>query len=52
MHSLIQTGHLLLKSISDVVGAGESIVYTPSLTGEYFVVVKRAREDIGGGQLL
>jgi len=41
---------IVTKSTSAVVGANESIVYTPVLSGEYFVVVKRAREDTGGGQ--
>jgi hypothetical protein len=41
---------VLTKSTSAVAGANESITYTPVLSGEYFVVVKRAREDTGGGQ--
>lgn len=41
---------VLANSISAVVGAKESIVFTPALSGEYFVVVKLAREDSGGGQ--
>ena len=38
------------KSVSDGAGTDEGIAYTPSSTGEYYVVVKRAREDTGGGQ--
>lgn len=31
-------------------GAMESLVYTPVLSGEYYIVVKRATEATGGGQ--
>jgi hypothetical protein len=41
---------ILAKSATAAAGANESVVYTPALSGEYFVVVKRAREDTGGGQ--
>jgi subtilisin family serine protease len=41
---------ILSKSTSAGGGVNESIVYTPVLSGKYFVVVKRAREDTGGGQ--
>jgi subtilisin family serine protease len=41
---------ILTKSTTTSAGANESIAYAPALSGEYFVVVKRAREDTGGGQ--
>jgi subtilisin family serine protease len=41
---------ILTKSTTAAAGANESIVYTPGLSGEYFVVVKRAQEGTGGGQ--
>jgi subtilisin family serine protease len=41
---------ILTKSTTAATGAKESIVYTPALTGEYYVVVKRAQENTGGGQ--
>ena len=41
---------VLTKSISTTAGAKESIVYTPGLSGEYYVVVKRATETTGAGQ--
>jgi uncharacterized repeat protein (TIGR02543 family) len=41
---------VLTKSTTASAGADESVVYTPSLSGEYYIVVKRAREDTGGGQ--
>ena len=41
---------ILTSSTSAVVGEDESLVYTPDLSGGYFVVVKRAREDTDGGQ--
>ena len=41
---------ILSKSTSAVAGAMESITYTPVLSGEYYIVVKRATEATGGGQ--
>jgi subtilisin family serine protease len=41
---------ILTKSTTAVSGAKESIVYTPVLSGEYYVVVKRATETTGAGQ--
>jgi subtilisin family serine protease len=41
---------ILTKSTTPAAGANESITYTPSLSGEYYVVVKRATETTGGGQ--
>jgi subtilisin family serine protease len=41
---------ILTKSTTAATGAKESIVFTPALTGEYYVVVKRAQENTGGGQ--
>lgn len=41
---------ILAKSTTAAAGADESVAFTPALSGEYFVVVKRAREDTGGGQ--
>ena len=41
---------VLTKSISTTAGAKESIVYTPALSGKYYVVVKRATETTGAGQ--
>jgi subtilisin family serine protease len=43
---------ILAKSTSDVLGDDESFVYSPALSGEYFLVVKRAREDTVGGQFI
>jgi subtilisin family serine protease len=40
----------LTKSTSAETGGKESIVYTPTLSGKYFVVVKRASESTGSGQ--
>lgn len=41
---------ILVKSTEAVVGGFENITYTPGLSGNYYVVVKRAREDTGSGQ--
>ncbi len=41
---------ILAKSTTAVTGTSESISYTPTLSGEYFVVVKRATEATGAGQ--
>jgi len=41
---------ILVKSTTATIGTNESIAYTPTFSGEYFVVVKRAREDTGSGQ--
>jgi subtilisin family serine protease len=43
---------ILTKSTTAGVGVNESVAYTPALSGEYFVVVKRAREDTGDGQFI
>jgi serine protease AprX len=43
---------VLTKGTSAALGGDESIVYTPASSGEYFVVVKRAQEDTGGGQFI
>jgi hypothetical protein len=41
---------ILTKSTNTTAGATEGFGYTPSLSGEYFVVVKSAQESTGGGQ--
>jgi len=41
---------ILAKSTKEMVGGFENITYTPTLSGTYYVVVKRAREDTGTGQ--
>jgi subtilisin family serine protease len=41
---------VLANSTSATLGGVENITYTPSLSGEYYVVVKLAREDSGAGQ--
>jgi len=41
---------ILAKSTKEIVGGFENITYTPGLSGRYYVVVKRAREDTGVGQ--
>jgi hypothetical protein len=41
---------ILAKSTSIIAGATESLVYTPVLSGEYYIVVKRATEATGSGQ--
>jgi subtilisin family serine protease len=41
---------ILANSTKAVNGGFENITYTPSLSGTYYVVVKRAREDTGAGQ--
>jgi subtilisin family serine protease len=41
---------ILRKSTNTTAGTNEGIGYTPSFSGEYFVVVKRAQESTGGGQ--
>jgi subtilisin family serine protease len=41
---------ILAKSATAAVGGFESVSYTPSLSGEYFIVVKRATEDTGAGE--
>jgi hypothetical protein len=41
---------ILAKSTEAVVGGFEDVAYTPSLSGTYYVVVKRASENTGFGQ--
>jgi subtilisin family serine protease len=41
---------ILAQSTEDAVGGAEALTYTPDLSGSYYVVVKRAREDTGSGQ--
>ena len=41
---------IVKSSITAATGGFENIIYLPALSGEYFVVVKRAREDTGTGQ--
>ena len=41
---------ILIQSTEEVVGGVEELTYTPDLSGSYYVVVKRAREDTGTGQ--
>jgi hypothetical protein len=41
---------ILTKSTNAVTGGSENLTYTPTQSGEYYVVVKRAREDTGSGQ--
>ena len=41
---------ILAKSTTATVGGFENITFTPSLTGEYYIVVKRATESTGVGQ--
>jgi hypothetical protein len=41
---------IVAKSTTAVVGGFENITYTPALSGKYYVVVKRARTNTGGGQ--
>ncbi len=41
---------ILTKSTTAVTGGSENLTYTPTQSGEYYVVVKRAREDTGSGQ--
>jgi hypothetical protein len=41
---------ILAKSTLTGLGEDESLVYMPTFYGEYYVVVKRAREDTAGGQ--
>ena len=41
---------ILANSTTATLGGVENITYTPSLSGEYYVVVKLAREDSGAGQ--
>jgi subtilisin family serine protease len=40
---------ILANSTKAAVGGFESITYTPSATGEYYIVVKRDTESTGGG---
>ena len=40
---------ILANSTKAVAGGFENITYTPDLSGSYYVVVKRAREDTGTG---
>jgi hypothetical protein len=40
---------ILAKSTNAGPGVSENITYTPSATGEYYIVVKRATESTGGG---
>lgn len=40
---------ILVKSTKASVGGFENVTYTPALSGKYYVVVKLAREDTGGG---
>jgi hypothetical protein len=41
---------ILAKSTKATVGGFENLTYTPVLSGQYYVVVKRATEDTGTGQ--
>ena len=41
---------IMAKSTTATVGGFENITHTPALSGRYYVVVKRAREDTGAGQ--
>jgi hypothetical protein len=41
---------ILASGTTVTLGVAESMTYTPSLSGEYYVVVKLAREDSGAGQ--
>ena len=41
---------ILANSTKAVAGGFENITYTPALSGRYYVIVKRAREDTGTGQ--
>ena len=41
---------ILTKSTKAEIGGFENITYASTLTGNYYVVVKRAREDTGTGQ--
>jgi len=41
---------IVANSTGAVTGNLESITYTPSLSGKYYLVVKRASEDAGSGQ--
>jgi hypothetical protein len=41
---------ILSNSTLALTGGKESLMYTPVLSGEYYIVVKRATETTGGGQ--
>jgi hypothetical protein len=41
---------IVAKSTTAATGGIENIVYTPSMSGKYYIVVKLARENSGGGQ--
>jgi hypothetical protein len=41
---------ILTKSTTAAMGGKESIAYRPALSGEYYIVVKRAQESTGAGQ--
>lgn len=41
---------IVANSTGVAVGGFENITYTPAVSGSYYVVVKRAREDTGSGQ--
>ena len=41
---------IIAKSTTSTTGGFENVVYTPSLSGQYYVVVKIARENSGVGQ--
>jgi outer membrane protein assembly factor BamB len=41
---------IVVKSTTATTGGFENIVYTPSLSGQYYIVVKLARENSGVGQ--
>jgi subtilisin family serine protease/3',5'-cyclic AMP phosphodiesterase CpdA len=41
---------IVKSSVTAATGGFENIIYIPGLSGEYFVVVKQAREDTGTGQ--
>jgi subtilisin family serine protease len=40
---------ILAKSTKAMLGGFENITYTPALTGEYYIVIKRATENTGTG---
>jgi subtilisin family serine protease len=43
---------IVAKSTTAAVGGFENITYIPALSGEYYVVVKRATEGTGAGQFI
>ncbi len=43
---------ILVKSTSAAVGGYENVSFTPGFSGDFYVVVKRAREDTGVGEFV